>query len=82
MHILISGFVKIADSEGRFGKQITELLSRFRTTGHDHLRRYGCSIGIKSLELHAGSIPLPSSPGFRTGNSAAELTIQVFKSSY
>ena len=53
MHILISGFVKIADSEGRFGKQITELLSRFRTTGHDHLRRYGCSIGIKSLELHA-----------------------------
>lgn len=58
MHILISGFVKVADSEGCFRKQITELLSRFRTTGHDHLRRYGCSIGIEDFELYAGSIPL------------------------
>lgn len=48
------------------GKQITKLLSRFRTTGYDHLRRYGCSIGIENFELYAGSIPLPSSTGFRT----------------
>ena len=54
MHILISGFVKVADSEGCFRKQITELLSRFLTTGHDHLRQYGCSIGIEDLELYAG----------------------------
>lgn len=82
MHILISGFVKVADSEGRFGKQITKLLSRFRTTGYDHLRRYGCSIGIENFELYAGSIPLPSSTGFRTGHSAAALSIPVYKSSY
>lgn len=82
MHILISGFVKVADSEGRFGKQITKLLSRFRTTGYDHLRRYGCSIGIEDFELYAGSIPLPSSPGFRTGHSAAALSVPVYKSSY
>ena len=82
MHILISGFVKVADSEGCFRKQITELLSRFLTTGHDHLRQYGCSIGIEDLELYAGSISLPSSLDFRPGNSAAALPIPVYKSSY